>query len=197
MDKHSKSNPIYELLRKSNEYINSLFKDPQKFLLTLIGILFILLIAIKFKPVFITIFLIGLGAFSMIYIRFVNFSHYIGFELCTLSTVLASLAYGPGVGAFTGFTTLIFAFALSGYFRPKYFISVLVLPLIGLLTPFLSHMELWQIGLIVTVLYDIIILPLYVLMGSRIISTVTFFITHVLLNYWVFSTFGTFLMKFI
>jgi len=128
------------------------------------------------------------GAVSMIYIRFFKYSHYVAFELCTLATVLTTLAYGPHVGMFTGFMSITLGFVISGYFKPQYFISVLALPLMALIIPFLSHLELWQIGVIVTVIYDLIILPLYALFGSRILSTVVFFITHILLNYWVFTT---------
>ena len=188
-----KNNFIYTYLKSVNNYFNKLTKDKRKFLLTLVSILVILFVLTKFRSIFFTILLILLGAVSMIYIRFFKYSHYVAFELCTLATVLTTLAYGPHVGAFSGFMSITLGFVISGYFKPQYFISVLALPLVALIVPFLSHLDLWQIGVIVTIVYDLIILPLYVLFGSRIVSTIVFFITHVLLNYWIFSTIAPFI----
>ena len=144
----------------------------------------------RFKQLFFTVILILLGAVSLIHSRYFKYSHYIGFELCTLATVLTSLAYGPGVGALTGLVSITMGFILSGYFKPTYFISVLTMPLIGLLVPFFSnHLSLPFLGLLMTLIYDAIILPLYVLVGgSRIASAGIFFVTHVFLNFWIFST---------
>ena len=188
-----KNNFIYTYLKSVNNYFNKLTKDKRKFLLTLVSILVILFVLTKFRSIFFTILLILLGAVSMIYIRFFKYSHYVAFELCTLATVLTTLAYGPHVGAFSGFMSITLGFVISGYFKPQYFISDLALPLVALIVPFLSHLDLWQIGVIVTIVYDLIILPLYVLFGSRIVSTIVFFITHVLLNYWIFSTIAPFI----
>jgi len=123
----------------------------------------------------------------MLYIRFAKISHYIGFELCTLATVLTGITYGPHYGAVTGAVSIFFGFVLSGHFKPSYFISVLILPIIGIISPLFSFPELWQLGVLMTIIYDIIILPLYILMGSRVTSTIIFFITHVLLNFWLFQ----------
>ncbi len=186
--KVKKNNFIYKYLRSVSKLLSQITKDKRKFLFTSVSLLIGLLILTKFKSIFFTIILIMFGAVSMIYIRFFKYSHYVAFELCTLATVLTTLAYGPHVGMFTGFMSITLGFVISGYFKPQYFISVLALPLMALIIPFLSHLELWQIGVIVTVIYDLIILPLYALFGSRILSTVVFFITHILLNYWVFTT---------
>ena len=183
-----KSNLIYSLLKKINNSLNKILKDKRKILITVVAILLTLLILTKFRSIFYTILLILLGAFSMIYIRFFRYSHYIAFELCTLATILTTLAYGPHVGVFTGFMSITFGFVISGYFKPQYFVSVLALPSLALIVPLISHLPLWQIGVILTIIYDLVILPLYVVFGSRIVSTIVFFITHVLLNYWVFTT---------
>jgi hypothetical protein len=193
MRKHSSPNFIYKLLTFFNKIVNRFSSDKKIFfILFLLGIISLFFIS-QFMRIFFVTLLTGIGAVSLIHPRFFKFSHYLGFELCTMATVLVSLVYGPVFGMFTGFASLFGGFVLSGYFKPTYFISVLVMPIIGLLTPLFSHLPLLYIGIIMTILYDAIILPLYTLMGSRIHSSIIFFITHLLLNIWIFSTVAPFI----
>lgn len=187
--KYKKSNIIYKLLKKSNKLIEPYFKDTKKLLMYIIFIILILIILTKYKTLFFTGLLILLGSISMIYVRYFRYSHYVAFELCTLATVLTSLSYGPHIGAMTGLISITGGFVISGHFKPTYFISVLVMPLIGLIVPFFRDLPLLYIGILITIIYDAIILPLYVIIGgSRIISSIIFFVTHVFLNAWVFAT---------
>jgi hypothetical protein len=156
----------------------------------------ILFFLTRYHAIFFTLILIAVGGFSMVYIRFFRWSHYVAFELCTMSTVLTSIAYGPVYGAATGFFSIILGFIVSGYFKPTYFISILAMPLIGLIAPIFIGLPIWQIGMIMTVIYDGIILPLYVVFGSRISSSIVFFITHLFLNFWIFRVIAPFLVQF-
>ncbi len=183
-----RKNLTYTILKFFSDLFNQIIKDKRKFLIYSLLFMLILFFIARYRPIFFMLLLILIGGFSMIYIRFFKLSHYIGFELCTMVTVVTALAYGPLFSFITGFVSITLGFIISGYFKPTYFISIFVMPLVALLIPLFSHLPLWQIGLIVTVLYDMIILPLYVIMGSRIHSTVIFFITHILLNLWVFTT---------
>jgi hypothetical protein len=47
-----------------------------------------------------------------------------------------------------------------------------------------------------TAIYDALVLPLYVLLGSRAASSAVFFITHLLINIWVFTTIAPFIYQF-
>jgi hypothetical protein len=192
-----KKNLTYSFLDSLSRLFNSLIKDKRKALLVSLAVILALLFLKSYKSIFFTILLIGIGAISMLYIRFFTFSHLIGFELCTMSTVVAALAFGPAYGFITGLFSITLGFIISGYFKPSYFISILTLPLMGLAVPFFSNLEIWQIGVLVTVLYDLIILPLYVMMGSRLHSTVIFFFTHLLLNLWVFNSIAPAIYSFI
>jgi hypothetical protein len=193
MRKYKKQNIIYDILLFFNRLFTKITSDKRKFLILMLLGIFSLIIIIRFRRIFFVTTLTAIGALSLMPSKYFRFSHYIGFELCILATVLVSLVYGPVFGAFTGFVSLFGGFVLSGYFKPTYFISVLVMPVIGLLVPLFSHLPLLYLGILMTLLYDAIILPLYVLTGSRVISTVVFFITHVLFNYWIFSTVAPFL----
>jgi hypothetical protein len=186
--KIKKDNIVYSFLKKLDSFLEYITKDPKKVLgIAIISILSLILIT-NHKEILFFVLLNLMASVSMLYLKITKHAHYIGIELCTLATVLISLKYGRILGAVTGLISITSALIVSGYFKPSYFVSVLTLPLIGLITPFFSWLPLWQIGVLMTIIYDAIVLPLYVLMGSRIPSSVVFFITHVLFNYWVFST---------
>jgi hypothetical protein len=191
--RYKKQNVVYKGLKKSSALLDYILSNKRLLLLGLLGGLFFLFIAIRFQRLLFTGILIGLGAVSMLYQRYLRFGNYIGFELCMLATVLTSLAYGPHYGAFTGFVSITAAFVLSGNFKHSSFISILTLPLIGLIVPIFRNMSLLYLGILMTIIYDAIILPLYILLGSRIIPSVIFFITHILINAWVFSMIAPFI----
>ncbi len=196
MHRYKKPNIIYTALKKSSALLNDFLKNKRLLLLIIIsGILFMLLL-IRFKRIFFTALLISLGGSSMIYQRYFRFGSYVGFELCMMATLLTALAYGPAFGAFAGFSSLFLAFVLCGNFKHTSFISLLVLPLIGLIVPLFSHLPLLYVGMLMTIIYDIIILPLYIALGSRIVPSIIFFITHLFFNYWVFSFFAPVILSF-
>ncbi|AJF61169.1 TPA: hypothetical protein HA239_05065 [Candidatus Woesearchaeota archaeon] len=187
-----KNNIVYELLKQGSRLLDDVLKDRKKFLVSILLVLLGVLTVIKFERIFFTAVLIGLGVVSLAYIRFFRYAHYVGIELCMMATVLISLAYGSAAGAVAGFATITGALVLSGYFKPSYIVSVIALPMVGLIVPFFSALNLWQLGVLMTVLYDLFVLPLYIMMGSKIESSAVFFITHVLFNYWVFTTIAPF-----
>ncbi len=194
--RYKKPNFVYKLLKQGNNLLEKYVKDTRKLLIIVLLTAIFLFIVVRHKPLFFTVFLILLGAVSLIHSRYFKYSHYIGFELCTLATVLTSLAYGPVYGMVTGFTSITLGFILSGYFKPTYFISVLTMPLLGLLVPFFSnHLSLPYLGLLMTLIYGAIILPLYVLVGGSRIPSGIFFVTHVLLNFWIFSTIAPIILR--
>ncbi len=183
-----KQNAIYDFLKKVDDFLKHIVKDPKKVLgIAILSIIFLIIIT-NHREILFFVLLNLLASVSMLYLKITKHAHYIGIELCTLATVLISLKYGHVLGIITGFISITSALIVSGYFKPSYFVSVLALPLVGLIVPLFSGLPLWQIGLLMTFIYDAIVLPLYVLMGSRIPSTVVFFMTHMLFNYWVFTT---------
>jgi hypothetical protein len=186
--KFKRKNIIYVILKKGNSLFEKYIKTKRRLLFIILITLFVLFIISRYQKIFFTILLILLGILSFIHNRYFRYSHYIGFELCTMATVLTSLAYGPTIGAIAGFVSITGGFIVGGYFKHTSFVSVLTLPLIGIITPFFSELPLPYLGVLMTLFYDAIIIPLYTLMGSRITSGLTFFITHIFLNYWVFST---------
>jgi hypothetical protein len=194
--RYTKPNLVYRILEKASKLVDHLILHKRYLLGMLIFTVLFFFIAIRFKRMFFTFFLIALGSVSMMYQRYFEFSKYIGLELCMMSTVLVALAYGPAFGAFTGFATIFLALIISGNFKHSSFISILALPLVGFSVQFFRDMPLLYVGILMTIIYDALVLPLYVLLGSRVVSSIIFFITHLMINIWIFTTIAPFLYSF-
>lgn len=192
---YNKPNPVYRLLRFCNSVAEQLFRNRRAMLLAFLLVVFSLFMFTRHRIVFFTAVLIMAGILSLIPSRYFRYYHHLGIELCTMAAVLTSKAYGPAAGAFTGGISIFLGFVLSGKFKPSYFISVLVMPLIGVLAHFIRDMPLFYTGLLMTVVYDLIILPFYVAMGSKAHSIAVFFATHILFNFWIFSTIAPLIYK--
>lgn len=185
----TKQNIVYKFLIFSNNLINIIFQNKKLlFIFFILSILFFYTIKFflsnYFKKIFFILFFTFLGVISLLPQKF-KFMSFIGFEFCMMAVVLTTLAYGRKFGIFVAFTTLIGGYILSGNFKPSSFISIFTLPLISLIIPFFN-LPLFFLGLLLTFIYDIIILPLYILMGSSLYKSFIFFITHLLFNAWVF-----------
>jgi len=186
--KFKKHNAVYGFLKKLDDFLNKIAKDPKKVLGVAVLFILGLILITKYKAVLFFVLLNLLAAVSMLYLKISKHAHYVGIELCMMATVLISLKYGAVLGIITGFISLISALIVSGYFKPMYFISIIAMPLIAVFVHFFPGTPLWQLGVMMTFLYDFLVLPIYVYTGSRITSAAVFFVTHMLFNYWVFTT---------
>ena len=190
---YKKENLIYTTLRKCNKYLEK--NLLRKIIISSILIIVILIIASSFQKLFFTVFLILLGILSFLHNRFFRLSHTIGFELCTFATVLTGVAYGPGIGALTGAVSITGGMIVGGYFKHSSFISIITLPLMGVLAYYFRDLPITTLGVAITILYDAIIIPFYILLGSRISKSIVFIITHIFINFWIFSTVAPFMLN--
>ncbi len=183
----NRNHPLNKLLFSLKDRAEKLLKS-KKVTLGLIFFIFIILYAGKyFKDLFFITILTIIGSFSMIYLRYFKAAYIFGIELCMFATVLCARAYGPVTGLVVGFLTIFFSLILSGRFKYSSFISILALPLIGFVTPFFGFWPVEITGVAMTIIYDLIIIPFYILLGSRISSSIIFVVTHLMFNYWVFT----------
>ncbi|MBS1266988.1 MAG: hypothetical protein MAG795_00958 [Candidatus Woesearchaeota archaeon] len=137
--------------------------------------------------------LIILASFSMIYNLLIRLS--LGFELIMLSTVLCSAAYGPVVGLIVGNISLFFAEILSSKMSYNTFISFIGISIVAVVGAGYSGEGITSWGIMMTILYDLIIIPLYLISGSNPISSIIYVVTHIPFNIWVFYRVAPWLFK--
>ncbi len=125
-----------------------------------------------------------IASLSMIYNIFFRLT--LGFELILLATVLCSVAYGPVVGAVVGMVSLFCAEFISTKLTYNTFVGIIAIAIIGVISSFhlVENITTWGIAMVV--LYDIIIVPGYIITGSSPVSSFIYLVTHIPFNIWIF-----------
>lgn len=139
------------------------------------------------KLLVIMAFFIALGAVSMIYNRWIKVS--VGVELVMLGLVINSIAFGRLPGLIVGLVGLFLAEIISERFTYSTFVSFIGIAVIAVIAPNIFHQtnSITSAGIILTVIYDAIIIPGYLLLGSNVGRSAFFVVTHIIFNIWVFS----------
>ena len=132
-------------------------------------------------------FFIALGAFSMVYNRWIKVS--VGVELVMLGLVITSIAFGRLPGLIVGMVGLFLAEVISERFTYSTFVSFIGTAVIAVIAPNIFHQtnSITSAGVILTVIYDAIIIPGYLLLGSNPGRSAFFVVTHIIFNIWAFS----------
>ena len=106
-----------------------------------------------------------------------------------VSFITTSIVYGPLVGSFVGVTSLFLATLWSGRFTPSLFASFFVIILFSFIAPSFAGLGITMAGIILTLLFDIVLVVLYLgAFGGRIHRSVIFAVTHFFWNIGVFIT---------
>ncbi|MBI2145611.1 hypothetical protein HYU18_04810 [Candidatus Woesearchaeota archaeon] len=130
---------------------------------------------------------IALAAMSMLYNKWIKLS--IGVELIMLGLVITSVAFGRLPGLVVGIVGLFLAEVISERFTYSTFVSFIGVCVVALIAPnvFNQAGSITSTGIIVTVVYDAIIIPGYLLLGSSFGRSAFFVVTHIFFNIWVFT----------
>ncbi len=127
---------------------------------------------------------IAFGIASMMYNRWVKIS--LGIEFILLGTVITGLVYGKFPALIVGMVSLFFAEVITDRFTYSTFVSFAGIFAVSMVAPMLDGISVTWAGIWMTVLYDAIIGPGYIIMGSSLWRTLLFVVTHILFNIWAF-----------
>jgi len=106
---------------------------------------------------------------------------------------MTARVYGGVVGGLVGLAGLTAAEVLGTGFNAKTVISLVGIFILGLITPFFNGFNVTMAGIILAALYDAFIIPLYLLAGSRPLSSAIFVVSHLIFNAWLFVYIAPFL----
>lgn len=154
--------------------------------IALVGITFVLLLA-TLRDVLLLGVLLSLNALLSIVLR--PFKRFLlGIELVTLSSVLAGMVYGPGVGIL--FSALSLAVNFLFMQRITLF-TLLVLPAyagIGILSAFFSVEHITSVGILFSVVYNLIVsLLIFSFFQGKLMKCAVFSMVNIMWNVVVFS----------
>ena len=146
------------------------------------------------KMILVMAVFILLGVVSLIYNRWIKTS--LGVELIMLGVVISSVEYGFFPGVVVGFVALFFAEIITDRFTYSTFVSFIGIAAVSLAAPWIDAGITWT-GIFMTILYDAVIAPGYLIMGSSPWRTLVFVTTHVLFNAWVFFFIAPFALELV
>jgi hypothetical protein len=146
--------------------------------------------------IFVITGLIIIGFCSLLYNRFVRVS--LGIELVMLSTVTAGVLYGPAAAFITGGIALFAAEVFNQSFQHSTLISFLGIAAVSIAIPFFSPwLSITALGMTMALLYNAIIFPGYLLLGSQPWKCILFSTTDLAFNAWVFIAIAPGIVGFI
>jgi len=189
---------LREYLQKITEPIFAtgnaiLHKLRSNILLLIILIALIILTGSFVRNLFIVLAFYVLASISLFYNRWLKIS--LGFEFITFATVFMGILYGPVVGALVGFFSLTTAELITLRFTGSTIISLVAISFIGIISHNFASMDIRYAGILLAFIYDLIIIPLYILTGSHPLRSFLFMGTHLLWNGWLFFTIAPTLMQ--
>jgi hypothetical protein len=161
-----------------------------KRIILLIVICFALLLFPSLKVIVFSLISIVIGVLSLQYQRYIRF---FGFELCTFSTILCSLAYGPLAGALVGISAYVIGQAIVGQLSPYSVITIAGFGLAAILASMLGSMSLPII--MISLIVNIVVFGLmgigWISMGFPAFETIYVSVIAIVINQIVFSVLGS------
>lgn len=125
------------------------------------------------------------GALSMIYQRFLRIS--LGIELIMLGMVVIGFLHGPLAAFIVGSVAFFISMLLNEHLMHASIVSFLGIGVVSALLPAFEGLGITTAGIILTVIYDAIIGPGYLMLGSNPGKVGLFVSTHLLFNLWAFT----------
>jgi len=138
---------------------------------------------------------IVVGILSMMYNRWIKVS--LGFELIMLGLVVTGMLYGRIPAVIVGMVALFFAEVITDRFTYATFVSFIGIFVVAMIVPMFADKNITWVGIWMTLLYDVIILPGYMLLGSSPWRSFLFFITHIFFNVWIFMVVAPRIFQFL
>jgi len=181
------TDPVFSVAHKIAHKLKS------NILLLIVLIALIIFAGSFIRDVFIVLAFYVLASISLFYNRWIKIS--LGFEFIMLATVFTGILYGPVVGALVGFFSLTTAELITLRFTGSTIISLIAIAFIGAISHSFANMDIRYAGLLLVFIYDLIIIPLYILTGSHPLRSFLFMGTHLLWNAWLFFTIGPALLQ--
>lgn len=183
----------FGLQTKFDEFAKWCFEKKVPIVLIILGLITTFLLFSLLKQLFLMALFVAIGSASLLYNRFIRTS--LGFELITLGTVMTGLLYGPVSAVIVGFTSLLLAELFNGSLQHKTLVSFIGIIVIGFATAIFQDSTITTAGIALTIIYDLIIVPGYMILGSNPIRTGLFLVTHLVFNIWLFTTIAPFIFR--
>jgi hypothetical protein len=121
--------------------------------------------------------------------------YFIGVEAVMFCTVITSITFGPITGAVMGALLMTINYIGERRFSQYFPLTLLLYAVIGYSAYFFQSVNLVILGLILTVIYNIISTIIVYFFGANMRTVLIFNAVNILFNFFLFSTFGGFFLS--
>ncbi len=185
----------FGIQQKFNDFLLWCYQKKTPLAIMAVGLLAVFFMLAFLKQLFLIAFFIAIGSASLLYNRVIRTS--IGVELITLGVIIIGKLYGPLAAMIVGFVSLLLAELFNGSLQHKTLVSFVGILAIGFLTQFFASTNITTEGMVLVIIYNAIIMPGYLLLGSSLIRSGLFLVTHIIFSFWIFSTIAPALYGFL
>ena len=145
---------------------------------------FLLILFLAAKVAFWALLFILVASIAEVYNN--QFRTPIHFDLVKLGTILASSAYGAGLGIFVGLASSFFSKLFSGRLNATFAISAVGIIIIAFLAAAFSEANITTLGISLVAVYYLITTPLNLMMGEEIAYAAAYVASSLLVNAFLF-----------
>ena len=177
---------IYNMINKHLKKIYSLLKKRQRLVLILLITLLILSMYLRYLIIIIFILLAGLSKF---YHRF--FKSSLGISLVLFTTIMTMLVYKNIIlGLTVAWLGLLLADFVGNKLSYTSLVSIFILSFIVLISQFFVNLPLITTYIILTIIFEILSIILYYLIGSSPQKIIIYLVSHLSFNLFLILTFA-------
>lgn len=156
----------------------------------------VLILGIFFRPILITGAFVAIAVLSRMYQKHIRLQ--LGVDLAVFGTVICGALFGPIYGAIVGLAAYPISIVYTKEEARYLPVAMAGIALVGVVAGSVNiaprDIVMWGVGL--TALYDILTSGLYYhIYRAPIIGGIVFSATHIAFNYFVFSSFGEFVLN--
>ncbi|MBS1266344.1 MAG: hypothetical protein MAG795_00311 [Candidatus Woesearchaeota archaeon] len=164
-------------------------KDALKYLFVAIGVFLLLLVFLKFKSVFLTIFLVILGIVSVLWKRFIRVS--LGFELITFVTIVLCFGINPVFAFFAATIMVIVGSFISGRVCIPMFVKIGAYGVVCLVSALFLGSNIVVRGIVLALINNLVLHFCYIFVfGFSPANSALDFALNMMLNFFLFTRFG-------
>ncbi|MCK4550341.1 MAG: hypothetical protein KAT91_00125 [Candidatus Aenigmarchaeota archaeon] len=163
---------------------------------SIIMVVFLLLAVVFFSNFLVSASFIAVGIASRYYQKYLPHLS-LGIETCLFGAVITSLAFGWYTGALVGIISLTISVFLTqeeAHYLPVALAGMAAVAYMASIAPITAaNLVFW--GVLLTVFYDVATCAVYIyVFKADIFKTLIFIVSHIAFNYFVFSTFGSYIL---
>ncbi len=154
-------------------------------------IILLILIVAAMQKFLICLLLILTGGLSVLYKRVLSIG--LGIDLMTFNTIIAAMKYGAITGSIVGVATVLFGYIISNKVAKSpqgMVINVGLFILIAVVAATQPITAIVATGIIISIAYAIIYLPISLASGGNLQKLLIFIPTHIAWNVFLFFHFG-------